>query len=249
MRDEKKTNKFEIITPQGLEGDKPKRMKFVKKTACDRCGSCCAASTPSLLKEDMPLFQTSILSFDNTFTIREGELFVVKGEDEPYRAFMELIKIRPKEGTDECIFYDEVEGCTIYDRRPSQCAAFACWQLSDAMTGLQERALQRTDLFGDIDLMIEIIKRHEERSSYDKLGDAVDRAMGGDEAAAEEVADMLQYDNFVRRYVMEKFNMPERSLDLVFGKPMTERIRDFGVKVEREGDEYMLLQVNKEEGK
>ncbi len=250
MQEKKKTNKFEILTPQGFEsGDKPKKMKFVAKTECNRCGNCCGASTPSLLKEDMPLFRSSLLSFDNTFTIREGELFVVKGEEEPYRAFMELIKIKPKEGTEECIFYREDEGCTIYDRRPTQCAAFACWEVRDSMTGLQKSALQRKDLFGDIVLISEIIGRHEERCSYDKLADVVEKAMGGDEAAAEEITDMLQYDNFVRSYVTEKFNIPENSLDLVFGKPMTERIKDFGVKVEKEGDEYILLPVNIKEGK
>ncbi|HTZ18395.1 MAG TPA: YkgJ family cysteine cluster protein [Dissulfurispiraceae bacterium] len=249
MPNKNKTDKFEILTTQGGEsGDRPKKKKFVKKTECDRCGSCCTESTPSLLKEDMPLFRSSVLSFDNTFTIREGEQFVVKGEDEPYRAFMELIKIKPKEGTGECIFYNNNEGCTIYERRPSQCAAFACWELSDAMTGLQQKALQRKDLFGDIELVSELIARQEERCSYDKLGDALEKALGGDEAAAEEIVDMLQYDNFIRSYVTEKFNIPVSSLDLVFGKPMTERILDFGVKVEKEGDEYILLPVNNKEG-
>jgi Fe-S-cluster containining protein len=248
--DKNKTNKFEIITPQGYEeGDKPTKMKFVKKTECDRCGGCCSASTPSLLKEDIPLFRSSILSFDNTFTIREGELFAVKGEEEPYRAFMELLKVRPKEGSEECIFYQADEGCTIYDNRPTQCAAFACWELRDEMTGLQKNALHRKDLFGDIELMAGIIDRHEERCSYDKLGDAVTKATGGDEVAAEEIVDMLQYDNFIRSYVTERFNIPESSLDLVFGKPMAGRIMDFGVKVEKEGDEYILSPVNNKEGK
>jgi hypothetical protein len=41
--------------------------------------------------------------------------------------------------------------------------------------------------------------------------------------------------------------MPEGSLDLVFGKPMTERIREFGIKVEQEGDSFILLPANQKE--
>ena len=245
----KKTDKFEIITPQGQEeGDKPKRMKFVKKTSCDRCGGCCTASTPTLLRQDMDLFRASILSFDNTYTIREGELFMVQGEEEPYLSAMELIKIRPKEGTAECVFYNDDGGCTIYEHRPAQCEIFACWEMREALTGLEAVALKRKDLFGDIELISGIIDRHNERCAYDRLAEAVEKTAGGDEAAAEEIADMLQYDEFIRSYVTEKFNIPESSMDLIFGKKMTERIREFGLKVEKEGDEFILLpMIPKEE--
>jgi len=248
--DKSRKDKFEILTPQGYEeGDKPKKMKFVKKTECDRCGGCCSASTPSLHKEDMDLFRASILSFDNTFTIREGELFTIPGDEETYQSFIELIKIKPKEGTEECLFYSGDEGCTIYEKRPSQCAAYACWELNDAMTGLEAKALRRKDLFGDVELITDIIVHHEERCSYQKLADTIEKAAGGDEAAAEEISDMLQYDAFIRTYVTEKFNIPESSLDLLFGKPMTERIKEFGLKVEKEGDGYILMPLNTKEAK
>lgn len=246
MPDKSKTNKFEILTPQGYEeGDKPKKMKFVKKTECDRCGKCCSGSTPSLQKDDIALFRTSILSFDNTFTIREGELFNVPGDQETYRAFIELIKIKPREGSEECIFHNGTEGCTIYDRRPSQCAAYACWELNDALTGLEAKALRRKDLFGDVELIADIIGRHEERCSYEKLAGAIEKAAGGDETAVEEISDMLQYDTFIRDYVTEKFNIPESSHDLLFGKPMTGRIKEFGLKVEKEGDGFVLMPLQK----
>jgi Fe-S-cluster containining protein len=249
-RIEKKTDKFEIITPQGYEeGDKPKRMKFVKKTSCDRCGSCCTASTPTLLRQDMDLFRSSILSFDNTYTIREGEQFMVKGEEEPFISAMELIKIRPKEGTAECIFYHEDDGCSIYERRPAQCETFTCWEMSEELTGLEAVALRRKALFGDIELISGIIDRHNERCDYNRLAEAVEKTGGGDEASAEEIADMLQYDEFVRSYLTEKFNIPESSMDLILGKPMTERIREFGLKIEKEGDEISLLPITPTEEK
>jgi hypothetical protein len=119
--------------------------------------------------------------------------------------------------------------------------------MREALTGLEAVALRREDLFGDIELIAEIIARHEERCSYEKLGQAVEKATAGDEAAAEDIVEILQYDTFVRSYVTEKFNMPEGSLDLVFGKPMTDRIKEFGIKVEQEGDSFILLPANQKE--
>ena len=247
MPDKQQKNKFEIITPHATEeSDKPKKMKFVKKTACDRCGNCCSGSTPSLYKEDLDLFRSGVLSFDNTFTIRVGELFSVPGDQETYRAFIELIKIKPKEGREVCTFYSEDEGCAIYKNRPSQCAAYACWKMNDAMTGLEGKALKREDLFGDIELLSDLIARHEERCSYEKLADELERASGGEEEAAEKITDMLGYDRFVRDYVTEKFNIPVTALDLVLGKSMADRIKEFGLKVEKEGDEYTLTPLKKE---
>jgi len=248
VSDKPKTNKFEILTPQGFEETgKPKKMKFVKKTECDRCGNCCSGSTPSLYKEDLDMFRSGVLSFDNTFTIRVGEIFSVPGDQETYRAFVELIKIKPKEGNEVCTFYSEDKGCAIYANRPSQCADYACWEMNDAMTGLEGKALKRKDLFGDIELLSDLIARHEELCSYERLSDELEKASAGDEAAAADIADMLDYDSFVRDYVTEKFNIPATALDLIFGKPMVGRIKEFGLRVEKEGDEFVLLPLKKED--
>lgn len=250
MPDKPDTDKFEIVSPNGHEeGENPKRMKFVKKTECDRCGGCCSGSTPSLHKEDVNLFLTSILSFDNTFTIREGELFNLPDDQETCRSFIELIKIKPKEGTEECIFYSSDEGCTIYENRPVQCADYTCWKLNDALTGLEAKALKRKDLFGDVELISDIIERHGERCSYEKLSEAIEKAAGGNEEIAEEICEILQYDAFIRDYAIERFKLPESSLDLLFGKPMIGRIKEFGLKIKKEGDEVVLMPLNTEEVK
>ncbi|MDA8339609.1 MAG: hypothetical protein M0Z70_09960, partial [Nitrospiraceae bacterium] len=92
-------DKLQILTPQGFEkGDKPQKMRLNKKTSCVRCGKCCSESSPSLMREDMTLFVSGVLSYENTYTIRDGERVRSKGDGSIYESFVELIKIRDKEG-------------------------------------------------------------------------------------------------------------------------------------------------------
>lgn len=228
---------LEIFTPHGYEEGKPKKMRFMKKTSCQRCGSCCMQSTPSLMKEDLELFISGILSDENTYTIREGE--IVKASDgSKYESFMEIIKIKEKKDSTACIFYED--SCTIYDKRPLQCRLYNCWETQELEDGLDKRGLKRSDLFGSVDLVIEAIKRHEEKCSYKRLFDALENLEKGDDKAVDDIIDMLQYDISLREFLEKRLNIKLLSMNLILGRPLIEAIEDFGIKVVKEGDEYIL---------
>jgi Fe-S-cluster containining protein len=239
---------MEILTPQGFEkGDKPQKMRLNKKKNCIRCGKCCSESSPSLLKEDIALFISGALSPENTYTIRDSERISMKDDGSIYESFVELIKIRDKDGTSICVFYKDNEGCSIYENRPAQCKAYKCWEPHNLLKGLEEGALKRRDIFGSVDLIMEAIGRHEEKCSYKKLSEAFDKLAEGDEKAADDIIDMLQYDTYIRPFMQEKFNISANTMNLIFGKPMTETIREFGFEVINEGDEYILMPIKQEE--
>ena len=220
----------------------PQKMHMQKRTGCIRCGKCCTGSSPSLLKEDLALFVSGVLSYGNTFTIREGERVRSNSDGQVYESFMELIKIRCKEQGSVCVFYNE-DGCGIYENRPSQCRQYECWQPLDLYGGLEKNALVREDLFNSVDVLLEIIGRHEEKCSYKRLSGAFDRLARSDEDAVEEIMDMFQYDTYIRPFLQEKFNLPGDALDLVLGRPLTDAVNEFGFKVAREGDDYILLPI------
>ncbi len=244
MKDKNVKSKLEILTPQGLEnGDRPQKMRLNKRTSCIRCGKCCSESSPSLMKTDMSLFVSGVLSHENTYTIRDGEWVRSKGDGNIYESFVELIKIKDKDGTSVCLFYKDNEGCSIYENRPSQCRAYKCWTPENLMSGLEEKALKRSDIFGSIDLLMEAIGKHEEKCSCKKLSDAFDRLAEGREDAVEDIMDMLQYDTYIRPFLEEKFNIPPTAMGLILGRPLVDTINEFGFKVEKNGDEYILLQI------
>jgi len=243
-------DKLEILTPHSFEkGGKPQRMSMNKRITCERCGLCCRESSPSLIKEDLSLFVSGVLSYENTYTIREMERIRSKGNANIYESFMELIKVKDKNGTSTCIFYDETDGCSIYENRPSQCRMYNCWTQENLLAGLEDIALKRSDLFGSIDVIMKAIKMHEEKCSYKNLSAAFEMLAEGSENAVEEIIDMLQYDTYIRPFLKEKLNIPEGTMNLIFGRPMIEGINEFGFKIQRKGDEYILLHVNDKEAK
>jgi Fe-S-cluster containining protein len=223
-------------------GVKAQKMHEQNRTNCIRCGKCCTGSSPSLLKEDLALFASGVLSYSNTIAVRKGERVRSHSDGQIYESFMELIKIRCKEQGPVCVFYNDDE-CGIYENRPSQCRQYECWRPLDLYGGLEKNALGREELFGSVDTLIEIIGRHEEKCSYKRLSGAFDRIAGGDEDAVEEIMDMLQYDTYIRPFLQEKFNLPGDALDLLLGRPLTHTVNEFGFKVVREGDDYILLPI------
>ncbi|MFA5354495.1 MAG: YkgJ family cysteine cluster protein, partial [Thermodesulfovibrionales bacterium] len=231
-------NRMEIMTPQGYEeGDKPKRMKMKKKrTSCERCGNCCSGGGPVLLKDDLALFSSGVLSHADVYTIRENER--VGSKENVYESFLEMIKLREAENG-ACSFYAGNGECRIYEKRPYQCRAYKCWSANeidnpgaalaeeDILIGLEGNCITRKDFFAGIDLVMDVIKRHEEKCSYERLNAALEKASEGDEEAMDEVMDMFQYDASIRPFLTEKFSIPQNALDLILGRPLTETIRGF----------------------
>lgn len=238
--------RLNILTPQGLEqGDTPQKMQLQKRTHCIRCGKCCMGSSPSLMKEDMALFTSGILSYDAVSTIRDGELVPSREDGQIYESFTELIKLKEGEKAG-CLFYKGEEGCSIYEHRPAQCRTYECWTKKNLYDGLEEGSLKRADLFRSVDVLIDAIRRHEEKCSYKRLSGAFERLAEGDEAAVEEIMDALQFDTYLRPFLEEKFNVPAPAMSLVLGKPLLETINAFGFKVVKEGDDYILSAIEED---
>ena len=241
--DTAKGGNLEIITPQGLQNVKEKHKGvFSKKVHCDRCGNCCRKGTPSLMKKDLHLFLSGILSHENTYTIRLNEPLISYDDNEKFESFVEIIKIKSKHGA-ECFFYDYDKGCVIYENRPLQCKAYNCWEISELIVGLEQNGLDRGDIFGSAKVVLDIINKHEEKCSYEKLSQAFERVASGSEDAVEDILDMLQYDTYIRPFLEDRLNIPRESLDLMLGRPLIETITGYGFKVIKDGEDYILLPI------
>lgn len=240
-----KKNNFEIVTPQGLEeSESPRKTRFSKKTECTRCGKCCTECSPSLMKQDMRLFISGVLSPENVYTIREGE--PARYGSDVYESFVEIIKIRENEEAAGCIFYSEGLGCVIYEDRPLQCKEYKCWETEAPLYGLEESALKREDFFGSVDIIMDAIKKHNKKCSYKRLSSAIGRLNENKDDALDDIIDMLQYDTYIRPFLKDKLSVPSTAMDLILGRPLTETINEFGFRIENDGDEYILLQLKEE---
>ncbi len=85
---------------------------------CTRCGNCCRGPDP-------------------------GWVWMDEGEIERLAAFLELdldafgskylrrvgerLSLVEQPITNDCVFWDEMDGCTVYEARPAQCRTFPFW--------------------------------------------------------------------------------------------------------------------------
>ncbi|MDX9714843.1 MAG: YkgJ family cysteine cluster protein [Dissulfurispiraceae bacterium] len=209
-----------------------------KNSAC-----CCRGNAPVLLKEDAKLFESGILTHSETYTIRENEPSRSTKDNCVYDS-MELIRIKEKPDTGECLFYDAEKGCAIYETRPAQCRQSECRDSSKVLLDeLESSRLTREDLFSEDDEIMEIMSHHEEKCSYKSIRDAVDMLSFGEETAVDELINILQYDTYSRPYIQENFSIEPEMLDLILGRPLVKTIEMFGIQALQDGEQYILSKI------
>jgi Fe-S-cluster containining protein len=212
-----------------------------ERTHCVRCGECCLAAGPTLQKTDLPLFFNHVLDGSLLYTIRKGELVRDNIHDALKFSDQELIKLREQKTGKGCILYDGANNaCTIYDERPSQCRAFACWDDTEFKTIFSGPKANREDIIRDPNLL-RLISAHEKMCDYQIISDYVKQIRQQGESAVKKVLKILEYDQDIRRLTHEKLGVDPQTMALLYGRPLSETIHMFGLKVVPEADGSFLL--------
>jgi Fe-S-cluster containining protein len=216
----------------------------VPRTHCIRCGICCMKGGPTLHEEDALLFTKHVLDKTQVYTLRKGE--VVRNIDDTLMILEgEMIKIKGQGESWSCMFYDEDDNaCRIYQDRPVECRALECWNLGGLKEVMARPCLQRMDLLNPGDCILKIMKAHEEKCDYATLDAAIKALKGPDSAkAADKILDLLQYDDYLRPFLIDKLGMDPNAMDFFFGRPMSSTIRMYGLCVKEEGHNLVLTQA------
>jgi Fe-S-cluster containining protein len=209
------------------------------RTHCIRCGECCLKSSPTLQTKDLPLLVGGSIRLAHLYTIRKGELVRdnVRGRLVP--ADQEMIKVRDNRGS--CVFYvGEEKACNIYENRPAQCASLKCWDTAEFMELYRSPKLYRQAVIEN-GVLLGLIEEQEKRCSYALLSDHVRRISEEGEKAVEKVLELLKFDFYLRPFLAQKLGLRIEEMDLYFGRPLTETIVMFGLKVEKQSDGGFLL--------
>ena len=197
---------------------------------------------PTLHEEDAGLFAGEILTKNDLYTLRKGE--VVRNIDDTLMVLdQEIVKIKGQSAAWTCMFFDSVQSeCKIYEHRPIECRALKCWDLREFEEVMARPRLQRRDLIDPEDGILKIINAHEQRCAYETLGLTVKRLEGpNSEEAVNTILDILQYDHYIRPLLMEKLNVAPSALDFLFGRALTTTIGMFGLCVKQQGDSFILM--------
>ena len=213
-------------------------MAYSTRPYCIRCGECCRLGSPSFQLEDEDLLTEGFISIRQVYTLRRGEPVRFNIQGRPGVLPNELIKIKEKPEQEHCSFYLESQrGCGIYDHRPLQCRFQECWN-PEGLKKLWDRSkLTRHNLLEIDEDLMELLKVHDERCDP-ALINSVFAAyhQSGDPAVLEQVLDILRRDLAVRTLAITRLRRDEEELDFLFGRPLTEIIRVYGLRVEEDED-------------
>ncbi len=207
-------------------------------TECTRCCTCCAKGGPALHIEDKELIDSGKLHGKFLFTIRDGE----PAEDNVKGGLMftegDIIKIKSKEGSDACLYLDiHQSSCAIYNDRPLECRVLRCWDTQEIEEVYEKNRLSRKDLLGHIGGLWDTIEEHQEKCSFKKVKQILDenpKEISGD--ALKALLEMIQFDISIRELIVEKTNTDANLLPFLFGKPLQEILRKFGIELKRKED-------------
>ncbi|MDJ0763536.1 MAG: YkgJ family cysteine cluster protein [Myxococcota bacterium] len=216
---------------------------------CVRCGDCCKRGSPTLMREDLDILRAEAIPWHRLLTLRKGEPARSPFTGDVFYLPEERIKLGEVKDTHTCGFYlDKLGECDTYANRPMQCRAQACWDPEAATRLAEEPYLTRRDLFGHIGVLLEIIEEHDRRCSFEALRAHFEELKQTKGEAIQKVVDFLAYEEHFRQFSAERLNIPHNICDLVFGRPLYERVRLFGFKVETDGDGTRTLLPDKGKG-
>ncbi|QTA81001.1 Putative zinc- or iron-chelating domain-containing protein [Desulfonema limicola] len=200
---------------------------------CRQCGTCCKKGGPCFHYQDKHLIQKGIILSKYLYTIRRGEMAFdnVKGFLSP--VLTDIIKIKEKDNSQECIFYDNDKGCTIYKNRPFECRALKCWDTKDIEAVYSSSRLSREDLLGSINGLWELIQEHQERCDYKIIHCLIKDITSKNKEAEKSLNQILKYDNAVRSLVVESSSIKPDMTDFLFGRPVLNTVRAFGLFIKQ----------------
>jgi Fe-S-cluster containining protein len=196
------------------------------REVCVRCGECCVSFSPTLLLQDLQLLEKEILTWNDLYTLRPGDLETAS-EGNPLILPEERLKIREVPGSQQCTFYQAAtQSCRIYDNRPEQCRILHCW--GGAPSPAPEEFLNRGHLFAQVPEIRDLIRAHAERCNLQHLRESLEEVAAGREEAGEALFEALHFDHYLREMFQKEWGLSKEVTELVLGRPVTRFLRDMG---------------------
>jgi len=202
-------------------------------TQCRQCGICCKKGGPCFHNEDKHLIEKGVILSKDLYTICKGEMAHdnVKGFLSP--VLTDIIKIKEKDNSHECFFYDDDTGCTIYKNRPVECRALKCWDTQGIEEIYSVDRLTREGLLCKINGLWGLILEHQARCDYKLIYQLIKDIGNKNKESEKKLGEILTYDTAVRTLIVENGRIKSDMTDFLFGRPLVKTVRAFGVNVKK----------------
>ena len=207
------------------------------QNTCLRCGTCCEKGGPCFHQEDRLLIEEGQIFSKYLYTIRKGEYAYDNVKVCLVPASSDIIKIKGQKGGWTCLFFDAGEkACSIYNDRPLECRTLKCWD-TDALEQIYTRnRLTREDLMSQVKGLWDLVAFHQGRCDYERIKKLISDLDGPQKGRAhKKLLEIIQYDAEIRKLVVAQGGLDPAILDFIFGRPLTETLPGYGIKVRLEG--------------
>jgi Fe-S-cluster containining protein len=213
-----------------------------KQKECIRCGTCCKKGGPSFHFEDKILIEKGIIQSKYIYTIRKGERYYDNVKECFLRASSDILKIKGQKDSWTCIFFKEPNNnCTIYEHRPMECKVLKCWDTIEIKKIYAKNRLTRQDLISSVEGLWELVEGHQSRCSYDMLKYFIDSLhKDRKDQALKGILEIIEYDIKIRKLVVQKAGLESDLTDFLFGRPITETIKIYGLNIKKEEGRFIL---------
>ncbi len=214
---------------------------------CQRCGACCQKGGPVLHLSDKPLLAEGKITSTRIFTIRKYEPVYNNILQKVEPAGQEMIKIKGKDGSWECIFFDaNGAACAIYENRPLQCRALKCWDTRDLEAIYEKNRLGRKDVIGKNESLLQLVQSHDKQCDYRLIHNLASCLAGEDpQSARNRLYELYQFDKKIRELTVQKAGIDLRFTDFLFGRPLGQTLKGFGIKIVETGDSFRIITDNR----
>jgi hypothetical protein len=132
----------------------------------------------------------------------------------------ELIKIKGKGDSWECLYYEE--GCGIYVHRPLECRALSCRQTEAVLAAMDTPALTRVHFIAQDSALGSCVAEHECRFPVARCMELLD---GPSPAVSAELDEILRAELAFRRTLAEAVEADDRDLWAYLGRPLWRVLR------------------------
>ena len=116
-----------------------------------------------------------------------------------------------------------------------------CWDTAELEALYAQKRLKREDLLAGIDGLWDLIKDHQQRCDYATIL-ALIKGLDSDKRGnvRRKLAELIQFDNEIRKLVVSQGGLDADMLDFLFGRPLNQTLKSFGLRVKHKGKKIIF---------
>jgi Fe-S-cluster containining protein len=149
----------------------------------------------------------------------------------------ELIKIRGKEGSWECVYFaSNPTACSIYEHRPLECRSLSCTDTGEIFLAMDTPIIDRREYVAEGSALWECIVEH------DRLFPVAEAVrMAQQESGCSELDRIIRHEMNFRQILAEKVGASDEELWAYFGRPLWMVLLPLDSRMKRYGLEEKFM--------